>query len=120
MEDVEEIIARCEDHQHHNQREADAKADLLRIIRQRPAAHDLDRVEQKMTAIQQRYRKEVEEADRDRDRGCQVEEPDQGNTDAAIVQSHLPDLTRDLGNPYRSAQLVRAAIAANEPSDEGK
>src|ERR1700680_1730039 len=119
MEDVEEIIARCEDHQHYNQRKADAKTDLLRVVRQRPASHDLDRVEQKMTAIQQRYRKEVEQADRDRNKCREVEQPDQGNSYAAIVQSHLPDLTRDLGNPHGPAQLVSAAVAADEPSDEG-
>jgi hypothetical protein len=37
---------------HDDDREPDAKADLLRAFRQRPAAHGLDRIEQKVAAIQ--------------------------------------------------------------------
>ena len=65
MEAVEIVVGR-EQHQHQHQREAETETVFLRPLGQRPAAHCLDEVEQKVSAIEQRYRKQVQQADRHR------------------------------------------------------
>ena len=58
-----DVIERCKYHQHDDDREPDPKTDLLGAFRKRPPAHRLDPIEQKVTAIQERDRKQVEETD---------------------------------------------------------
>src|SRR5262252_3432107 len=71
---MNDVIESCKYHQHDDDREPDAKTDLLGTFRKRPAAYGLDCVEQKVTAIQERDRKQVEEADRDREHRGQMHE----------------------------------------------
>jgi hypothetical protein len=49
---VEDVIKGCKNHQHHDDREPNPKADLLRSLRQWTTAHDFNQIEQKVTAIQ--------------------------------------------------------------------
>ena len=49
---MNKVVESCKYHQHDDDREPDAKTNLLGALRQRPAADGLDRVEQKMAAIQ--------------------------------------------------------------------
>ena len=49
---VNDVIESGKYHQHYDNRETDSKPDLLGALRQRPAAHGLDRIEQKVTAIE--------------------------------------------------------------------
>ena len=74
---MNDVIESCKYHQHDDDRETDAKSDLLRALGKRTAAKCLDRIEQKVTAIEQRDRKQVEEPDRDRQNGGKVDERDE-------------------------------------------
>ena len=49
---MNDVIESCKYHQHDDDREPDAKTDLLSAFRKRLAAYSLDRIEQKVTAIQ--------------------------------------------------------------------
>jgi hypothetical protein len=49
---MNDVIESRKYHQHHDDREPDAKTDLLGAFRKRSAAYGLDCVEQKVTAIQ--------------------------------------------------------------------
>ena len=49
-----------------HQRKAETEAVFLRPLRQRPAANRFDPIEQKVTAIEQRYREQVQETNRHR------------------------------------------------------
>ena len=62
-----DVIESCKDHQHDDDRQADPKTNFLGALRQGLAARRLDSVEQKVTAIEQRDREQVEQADRDRE-----------------------------------------------------
>src|SRR5918996_2567855 len=53
------VVKDCKNHQHHDDREADAEPDLLGPDRQRPAADGLEPIEHKVTAIEKRDRKQV-------------------------------------------------------------
>jgi hypothetical protein len=50
---VNNVIKSCEYHQHHDDREANAEPDLLRTLGERSPAQRLDRIEQKVTTIEQ-------------------------------------------------------------------
>jgi hypothetical protein len=50
---MNDVIESCKYHQHHDDRETDPKPDFLGPLRKRTAARGLDRIEQKVTAIQQ-------------------------------------------------------------------
>ena len=71
---------------------------LLGAIRERPAAQRLDRVEQKVTAIEQRDREQVQQPDRDRQHRRQVNQRDEAGG------RHLPDTcAMRIGPPSWSA-----------------
>ena len=76
---MQNVIKGCENHQHDDDGEADPEADLLRALGQRPAAQRLDGVEQKVSAIEQRNREEVQEADRDREDGSEMHQGDESD-----------------------------------------
>ena len=59
------VIKGCENHQHQDDRQPNPESDFLRLFGQRPASHRLNTIEQKVTAIEQRDRKQVQKADRD-------------------------------------------------------
>jgi len=67
------VIERCIYHQHQHHREADAKAHFLRPFRQRAPANTLDQIEQKVSAIEERNGKQIQQADRNRNRGGHVD-----------------------------------------------
>ena len=62
---MQDVVIGGKHHQHQHQTQPDAKPHLLGPIRQRPAPNGLNRIEQKMTAIEQRHRKQVQQTDRD-------------------------------------------------------
>ena len=49
---MEDVIKGCKNHQHHDDRQPNAEAHLLRALRQRPPTNRLDSIEQKVTAIE--------------------------------------------------------------------
>src|SRR6266852_4565302 len=108
---AQDVVVGGEDHQHHDDCEPDPEPHLLRALRQRLSPDHLDSVEQKMTAIEQRHRKQVEQADRYRDHGGKA---DQGRKTLAR------DLPRDLGDSNRSAELIGGLAADEHPADIGE
>src|SRR5258707_3715032 len=55
---MQDIVIGGKHHQHQHQTQSDPKPHLLRPVRYRAPAHGLDRVEQKVTVIKQRDRKQ--------------------------------------------------------------
>ncbi len=53
---MNDVIESCKYHQHDDNRETNPKPYFLRPFRERTAPHRLDRIEQKVTAIEQRDR----------------------------------------------------------------
>src|SRR6516165_7262558 len=49
---MNDVVESCKYHQHDNDRETDAETDFLGAFRKRTAAYGLDRIEQKVTAIE--------------------------------------------------------------------
>src|SRR6516162_1890549 len=49
---MNDVVESCKYHQHDNDRETDAETDFLGAFRKRSAAYGLDRIEQKVTAIE--------------------------------------------------------------------
>src|SRR5712691_6137235 len=96
------VIIGREQHQHEHDRKADAEPDLLGAIGQRPATSRLEAVEQKMTAVEQRDREQVEQADRDRDRRRPADEN---------VETEPGCLARHHRNTDRPAELIRGLEA---------
>jgi hypothetical protein len=94
---MNDVIESCKYHQHDDDRETDAKPNLLRSFRERTASHCFDRIEQKMTAIEQRDREQIQQPDRYREH---ADEMDQGD------EADLRHLTRNLRDPGRAAELV--------------
>src|SRR5690242_9632803 len=107
----ENVIKGCKNHQHHDDRQPDPEPDFLGPLRQRPAANRLDRVEQKVTAIEQRYREQVQEANRDREHGCEM---DQGRK---ASRRHLAGNLRD---PYRPTELIGRLPSNKDAANVGK
>ena len=70
---MQNVIKCCKNHQHDDDRQADPEPDLLGPFGQRPAADRLDSIEQKVTAIEQRDREQVQKPDRDRQNRGQVD-----------------------------------------------
>ena len=91
------VVESCKYHQHNNNREADAKADFLSAFRQWTPARRLDRVEQKVTSVEQRNREQIEEADRHRQHGGEVNQR---------RKTHGRNLSGYLRDPNRAAKLV--------------
>src|ERR1041385_1464963 len=63
--EMQNVVEGREYHYQQPNREADAEPDLLGTIRQCTAANCLDCIEQKVSAIEQRDREEVQQPDRD-------------------------------------------------------
>ena len=101
------VIKDCKYHQHHDDRETDAKPNFLGPGGQRPAPGGLDPVEQKVTAIEQRDREQVQKPDRHRQHGRQMQDRH---------EAQRRDLTGNLRDPDRPAELVGAfACRTNSP-----
>src|SRR5262249_7127885 len=60
------VVVGRKNQQHQDDGEADAETDFLGPLRQGPPPQPLEPVEQKVTAIEQRNREQVQEPDRDR------------------------------------------------------
>src|SRR5436190_12557577 len=69
---VDVVISR-ENHQHEHKGQTEAESHLLCPLGQRPPAQRLERIEQKMTAIEQGDRKQIQQTDRDREHRRQLE-----------------------------------------------
>ena len=108
---MNDVIESCKYHQHQDDRETDAEAHFLGLFRERPSADALDDIEQKVTAIEQRDREEVQKPDRYRQNGRQLDERNKTET------RHL---SRHLGDPDRTAQLVRGFAAGDYAADVGE
>ena len=65
---MDDVVPCREQHQHHDDGKPDAEPDLLGPVAQGAAAQRLDSVEQKVPAIEQRDREQVDQADRHRER----------------------------------------------------
>src|SRR5215469_10199784 len=63
------VVVGGENQQHQHDRKTDAEPDFLGALRERPPAQPLEAVEQKVAAIEQRDREQVQQPNRDRDRG---------------------------------------------------
>src|SRR2546425_10771034 len=57
---MQDVVIGGKYHQHEHQAQSDPEPHLLRPLRQGASAHRLDRIEQKMTAIEQRDREKVQ------------------------------------------------------------
>ena len=62
---MNDVIKSCKYHQHDDDREPDTETDFLGTFGKRLAADSLDPIEQKVTAIEERDRKQVEKTNRD-------------------------------------------------------
>src|SRR5262245_28132779 len=62
--EAEDVVEGGIGHQHQDDGETDAEAEFLGAFRQRPAADGLDSIEQKVSAIEQRNRKQIQQPDR--------------------------------------------------------
>ena len=74
---MQDVIKGCKNHQHHNDRQPNPEPDLLGALRKRPAANRLDPIEQKVTAIEQRDREQIQQPDRNRQHRGQMDERDE-------------------------------------------
>ena len=108
---MQDVVIGRKHHQHQHQTQPDSEPHFLGSLRQRPAANRLDRVEQKVTAVEQRHRKQVQQANRDREHGSQVNQ--RGKADSG-------DLPRYLGDPQRTADLVGGFPAGEDAADIGE
>ena len=70
---MQDVVVGRKDHQHHHQTEPNPETHLLGALRQRSPPNDFDRIEQKVTTIEERDREEIEEPDRDRQHGSELD-----------------------------------------------
>src|SRR5215831_9917200 len=94
---MQNVIHSGKNHQHYDDCKADPEPNLLSTFRQRSPAYRLDRVEQKVSPIEQRHRKQVQQADGD---GNHADEVEQG------APSQFGNLSRYPGDPDRTTDLV--------------
>ena len=94
---MQDVVVSREQHQHQHKRQSDTETKLLRTLRQRLSANRLHRIEQKVSAIQKRHRKQVQQADGNREDGRKV------NQGRKADGGHLAG---DLGDPDRAADLI--------------
>src|SRR5215216_6646854 len=106
--DVNYVVECCENHQHYDERKPDAEPVFLRAIRQRTAANGLDRVEHKVTAIEQRYWEQVQENNRDRQHRGKMHQRG---------EACGRDLTGYLSDTDRPAQLIGRLSARNDTAE---
>ncbi len=91
------LYVQGEDHQACHQHEADLEAELLQLIVHGLAANHLHSIIEKMTAIEERNREEVQHSDRNRQNCGKVEQRRKADL------GHRPG---HLGDPDRSRQLM--------------
>src|SRR4051794_15317971 len=107
--EMDDVVPGREQHQHHDDGKPDAEPDLLGPVAQGAAAQRLDSVEQKVPAIEQRDREQVDQADRHREHGDEADE--------AGGAAEGRDLARYLRDADRSRELVRRFAADDEAPD---
>ena len=83
----------------------------MRALGQRPAANRLDSIEQKVTAIEQRDREQVQQADRDRQHRGQMDK--RGEARARHLAGHL-------GDADRTAELIGRFPSGEHAADIGQ
>src|SRR5580704_1175237 len=98
---MNDVIESCKYHQHYDDRETDTKTDLLGPFGQRAAAHRFDRIEQKVTAIEQGNRKQIEQPDGYGNYGGDM------NHEGNAYGCGLPDDTCDTN---RATKLIRRLV----------
>ena len=69
---MEDVVKGRKNHQHQDDRQTDPEAEFLRPFRQRPSPYQLNGVEQKVTPIEQRNWKEIQQSDRYRQDGREM------------------------------------------------
>src|SRR5215470_7087468 len=72
--EMKDVIKGCKNHQHEDDCQPDPEPHLLRPLRQRTTANRLDDIEQKVTTIEERDGEQVQQANRNREYGCQMYE----------------------------------------------
>ena len=107
---MQDVVVSREQHQHQHKRQSDTETKLLRTLRQRLSANRLHRIEQKVSAIQKRHRKQVQQADGNREDGRKV------NQGRKADGGHLAG---DLGDPDRAADLIGILPAGENSADIG-
>jgi hypothetical protein len=100
---VQDVVVGGVNHQHQDERQAHPEAHFLGALGQGTAPDEFHRVVKQMAAIEQRYREQVQEADRDRNHGRQVHE---------VVETKARRLTRKLGDSNRATDLLAAPSAS--------
>ena len=73
-----------------------------------------------MTAIEQRNGKQIQEPDRDRQGPTEVDEINERAEESAALHSVLPDLTRNLGDSRRPAELISRLATHDQATDVGQ
>src|SRR6266446_230613 len=109
--EMEDVVVSCEDHQHDDDRKPDPKAHLLSALRERFSPYGFDSIKQQVAAIEQRYRKQVEQADRNREHRREAEQR------RKAFARHLP---RHLGDPNWPAELIGRLATGDDPADVGQ
>src|SRR5437660_4927235 len=109
--EMEDVVVSCEDHQHDDDRKSDPKAHLLSALRERFSPYGFDSIKQQVAAIEQRYRKQVEQADRNREHRREAEQR------RKAFARHLP---RHLGDPNWPAELIGRLATGDDPADVGQ
>src|SRR4030088_903729 len=113
MQNAADVIVSRKYHQHHNDREPNAKPDLLRSFRQGAATEGLNGVEQKVAAVEQRDRKQVQKPDRSRQEGREMQQLDKCGAESAVVEPTGPGIAGNLGDFDGTAELI-GRFAADE------
>src|SRR4029078_9071307 len=105
------IVISRKNHKHEHKGQAEAESYLLRAFGQRAATLRLNRIEQKMSAIEQRYWEEVQQADRDRQHAGEVDNR---------KESQRSDLSRNLGDAHDAPDLLRRFSAGKHAAEIGE
>ncbi len=63
---MQDVVVGRKQHQHQHKRQPDAETQLLRTLGQRFSPNSFNRIEQKVSTIEKRHRKQVQQADRNR------------------------------------------------------
>ena len=92
-----EIVAGHEKHERDDCDKADPEADFLNLLAKRPPAQRLEREEQKVPAIQDRNREQIDQPNADRKQSGKIDQRHEAE------RCHL---SGDLGNADRTAELV--------------
>src|SRR6266851_1086555 len=113
-----EIIVKGEHHQHQHQGKADAEPVFLRLVRQGTPSQDLRAIEQKVTTVEKRHRKQVEQSNRNGKHRGKVKQ--RGESQRRHLTGDLSDSNRatDLvgtGSPRKDIPYVGERLIHHEP-----